>query len=1027
MGERPGPSIYSIAAHRGFADALVAGLVPRYRRPEVGLARLTLLVPSSRAARTISEAFIRLAGENGEAGLLMPRMVTVGDLDLDEALGALLDPLGAGDIPPAIEPGRRWLELAALIEQERAGMGEPPLPGTARLRLARDIARTMDRLLVEAKEPEDLLGEPIRDLLGDLAVHWQTSLRLFARVQARWRIRLEELGAVDAPTRRNLLFERAARRWREEPPDTPIIAAGVTSAAPALARMLRTIADLPNGAVILPDLDLSMDEDAWDELGRAGAAPEPGGEIFARGDALTHPQYHLKLLLERMGVAREEVRPWHRRGMAAAEPERSRAISSLFLPPEASRAWIDLASEQRRLSGVRLMTLPTVEEEAQAIALLVREALEEPEKRIAVVTADRGLARRVVQHLARWNIVADDSAGRPLSLTPAGRLFGLVTALLGEGPSPLPIIAALSHPLVRSGSAEERRAWLAALRRFDHRLRRETLAPGLGPLRAAALKAGVGEWWEEAAGLIAPLFEPLESGEEALPLADLLDLAAKVAEALCGLSVWANEDGRALAAMVEELRMDARACATPISARDLPQVMREAMDEIAVRPPYGGHSRVAVYGLLEARMARADLVICAGLNEGSWPQPPSPDPLLAPGILRALGVPGAEFRIGLAAHDLAGAMGAPQVVLSRAQRDAEGPTLPSRFWLRAEALLGEKLVERHRETRIPALLPLLDRAPEPVPPAPRPEPRPSAELRKVSISATALDRLLGDPYQFYAQKILRLSRLDPLGADPFGDPALRGTLVHEILEAWHAERARRPDVKLVAFAQERFTAAAVHPLFRGLWQPRILAALGWFEERMAADAAEGRSIAAWEAKGAMEVEGVTVHGRADRIDRLPGGTLAIVDYKTGTPPSAAQVEAGFALQMGILGLIARDGVFEMGETRVSGDATRFEYWSLGRDSKRSKDGPPAFGYVKEPVRTGRMKTGVPPEDFLPHHEERLREAIRRYIRGDDPFRARENPDYPGYHDYDQLMRLEEWIVSLAPGGEGDGDGREGGA
>ena len=44
MAEAAKPNVYSIAAHRGFADALVAGLVPRYADPELGLARLTLLL-----------------------------------------------------------------------------------------------------------------------------------------------------------------------------------------------------------------------------------------------------------------------------------------------------------------------------------------------------------------------------------------------------------------------------------------------------------------------------------------------------------------------------------------------------------------------------------------------------------------------------------------------------------------------------------------------------------------------------------------------------------------------------------------------------------------------------------------------------------------------------------------------------------------------------------------------------------------------------------------------------------------------
>lgn len=1006
MGEAVAPRVYSIAAHRGFADALVAGIVPRYSEPDLGLARLTLLVPSSRAGRTISEAFIRHFGAAGLSGMLMPRMVAVGDLALDEALGALLDPLGASDIPAAVEPTQRWLELAQLIETERAELDETPLPGAARLRLAREMARTMDRLLIEDIGPQELLGEAVLDRLGGLSAHWQRSLRLFARVEARWRARLAELGMVDAATRRNLLFDRAARKWRSDPPATPIIAAGVTSASPALARMLRAIADLPNGAVVLPDLDFNLSQEAWDELGRAGAAPEPGAQIFGAKDALTHPQYHLKLLLQRMGIARGEVRAWHRKGLAAAPPERSHAISSLFLPPQASKSWVGLAPEKRRLSGVRLMTSATLEEEAQAIALLVREALEVPEKRVAVITADRGLARRVVQHLERWNIEANDSAGRALSLTPAGRLLGLLADLASHGMAAPALVGLLAHPLIKRDDPDARKGWLAGLRAFDRELRGPTPAADLDAYRAVARKAGVAEWWEPIEAIITQL--------AALPpemaLADALDVLAQAAEALAAEAIWTREDGRALAAMVEDLRSHARTLGTRIAPADLAPALRDAMDEIAVRPPYGGHPRVAIYGLLESRMARADLVICGGLNEGSWPQAPGAEALLAPDVLRALGVPGAEFRIGLAAHDLAGAMGAPQVVLSRAQRDSEGPTLPSRFLLRVEALLGD-LADVHRETRIVAMPRALDRAPPPAPPYPRPAPCPDAQLRKVDIKVTALDRLLGDPYQFYAERILGLSRLNALAADPFGDPALRGTLVHEILDAWHKARVTQPDLAIVPFAEARFAEAQVHALFKGLWQPRILAAFARFEEWVDEAAREGRTVLATEAKGSMMVEGVKVYGRADRIDRLNDGSFAIVDYKSGKVPSAAQVEAGYALQMGLLGLIARDGSFKHGETIITGDAEAFEYWSLGRSKK---DGE--FGYQEVPMKVGNKKSGLTPDEFLPAHEEYLSEAIDRFILGDDPFTAKENPDYPGYSDYDQLMRLEEWIVRIGEGG-----------
>jgi ATP-dependent helicase/nuclease subunit B len=974
MGGRK-PQVYSIAAHRGFADALVAGLIPRYAEPEVGLARLTLLLPSTRAVRTVTEAFIRHSG----AGLLMPRMAVVGDLDLDETLGPLLDPLGAGAaIPPAADPTRRLFRLAEFIPQAMAGLDRNLPNGAARLRMAQELARSLDRLLVEAIDPEVLWKGDLQRLFGDMSKHWEDNTVIFARVYAMWRDELHARGEIDAATRRNRLFAHAADKWRAEPPATPIVAAGVTSAAPALADLLRVVAELPHGAVILPDLDLSMPPEVWDELGSAGA---PDAETpFARGDAVTHPQYHLKLLLNRMGVARGEVDPWHRAGLGAGPPARTHAISNLFLPPAASKVWVRLPADKRRLSGVRVLETANPEEEAQAIALLVRQALAEPDKRVAVVTPDRGLARRVVHHLRRWNIEADDSAGRPLSQTAAGRLALLLAEAAAEEAAPVPLVALLGHPLVRQGDG--RGAWLESVRAFERKLRGPRPAPGLAPLKAVAARAGVERWWDGVAAVLEPLMERGTDG-----FAGLLDKLVIAAEALCGEAVWGREDGRALAALVEDLRLHAGEAGFALDLAELPSALRDAMDRVAVRPPYGGHPRLAIYGLLEARMTRAELVICAGLNEGTWPGTPSLDPVLPPAVLRALGVPGADFRVGLSAHDLAGLLGAPEVVLSRAARNVDGPAIPSRFLLRVKALLGD-LADEHREVAIPAIATALDKT-APASPYVRPEPLPSAEQRKVELRVTALDRLRSDPYQFYADAILGLKKLDPLDDAP--SAAWQGTVAHKILETWHREHG-----DIAAIADRLLKQRNAHPLMLGLWRPRLVAALEWVAQAIAEQ--PGRTVAAWECEGEWRYRGVTIKGRADRIDRLGDSELAVVDYKTGSPPSAAMVEEGFALQLGLIGLMARGGAFE----GISGTPTAFEYWSL---SKKGDE----FGYVDEPVLEGRRQRGIPREDFLPETERYLSEAISLWILGDAPFTARLNPDLKVYTDYDQLMRLEEWF------------------
>lgn len=981
MPERGGPQVYSIAAHRGFADALVAGLIPRYAEADVGLARLTLLLPSQRAVRTVTEAFVRLV----DGGMLLPRMAVVGDLDLDETLGPLLDPLlGGTDIPRAADPIRRWLRLAEILGEVQGGDGPR---GAALLRQAWEAGRTMDRLLVEGIAPDDLLSDEVVGLVGDQARHWSDSTRTFLLAQRMWLAELEERGEVDGPARRNALFDHAARRWKAEPPAHPLVAAGVTSASPALARLLRVVSELPRGAVILPDLDLALDDEVWAALGTAGAPEEAGDPPFGRQDAVTHPQYHLKLLLNRMGVARGEVQAWHRSGLAPAPPARSRAISNLFLPPRASARWVDLPEDQRRLSGVRLMESAHPGEEAQAIAVLIREALEQPERRVALVTPNRGLAARVLAHLRRWGIEADDTAGTCLPQTAAGRLFLLLAELAAEAAAPVPLIALLGHPLVRPG--DERPAWLEKARLLDRALRGPRPGAGLAPLRPKGEKIDAA-WWSEVEGLLAPL---LDMAEESA-LADWLDLLATVAERLCGTGIWGGADGRALASFVEDLREAARSIGSAVPTRDLPAALHDAMNRTAVRPPWGGHPRVQVYGLIEARMSRADLVICGSLHEGAWPASPGTEALLPPAVLRHLGVPGGEFRIGLSAHDLAAALGAPEVVLSWARRDEAGPVIPSRFVLRVQAMLGAELAKTHVEHGAPACAQVIDRA-APAEPYPRPRPDPSPEQRLVEISATALDRLRGDPYQFYASAILGLGMLDPLDSAP--SAAWKGTAVHEILDRWHQAGALRGELQ--PLAHRVLDEMSAHPLMRSLWQPRLLKALEWVEAEVLRQRAEGREVLGTEIKGGMTFEGVRVHGRADRIDRLSDGSLAIVDYKTGKPPSPRMVEEGFALQLGLIGLIARDGGF----AGVAGEPERFEYWSLSK-RLRGQD----FGYVEEPILEGAKKRGVPRDEFLDRTEAFLGDAIRRWIKGREPFTARLNPDYPGYADYDQLMRLDEW-------------------
>jgi ATP-dependent helicase/nuclease subunit B len=1014
------PSVYTIPPHRSFANALAAGLAARFGRGRADLAQGLVLVPNSRAARAVQEAFVRRSG----GGLLLPRIVTIGDPELDERIGGALEPLGEGeDIPSAIEPVERLMLLSRLVQRHR------DVDAAEALRLAEDLARTLDQLLFEEIDPARL--RTFASETAELSAHWQSSLEQLELILRDWPALLREKGKIDLAERRNRLLAAVARRWREQPPRGFVAAAGITIAVPAVARLLRTVSRLPSGLVVFPGLDLAMPEREWNALGPHEADPETGRR---RPSIETHPQFNLKVLLDRMDVARGEVERWRWGGGRDAPAVRSRAIANAMTPAAFSAKWQTLPPAERRLTGVRAAELASPAEEAQAIAIALREALETPGRTAALVTPDRNLARRVSAHLRRWGVEADDSAGRPLALTPPGTLIVAAANAAAERFAPVPLLTLLKHPLVMRG--ERRLEWLDGVRQLDLALRGPRPPAGLdgitehlsdlsGRTVERERRRAAGAWWRQ----VVPLLRTLEQGfEDRTPetpfglslskpcpssspepeeraglrqaqpervgaLGHYLAVLRETVSDLTGDHIWAGPAGRAAAELFASLEEHAGVGPGRLTPANLPAILEQLMASTAVRPPFGQHPRIFIWGLIEARLQQADLVILGGLNEGVWPQLPSPDPWLAPRLRHDLGLPSLERRIGLAAHDFAGALGGRQVLVTRARRDARSPAIPSRFWLRLEAMTGGL-------TRAPfhkGWARAIDR-PAAYAPAKQPRPSPPVSARPKRIAVTDVDRLKADPFAFYARSILKLGVLDAADADP--SAAWRGSAVHKVLEAWAKEDKCDPS-KLRPRAEALLQDTAAHPLMRALWQPRLLEAIDWIACKVAENEALGRVPVAAESKGECVLADVTLYGEADRIDRLADGRLAIVDYKTGSPPGSKAVAAGYSMQLGLLGIIAENGGFKEAE----GVPSCFEYWSLARSTSGS------LGYVKSPVGG---RTNIDPEDFTSIAASNFVAAAQAWLTGTEPFTAKLHPEHAPYGEYDQLMRLDEWYGRDAP-------------
>lgn len=946
-------AVFTVPSHRSFADALAAGLIASFGKDLLSLAQGRILLPNNRAVRAVTDAFVRASG----TGLLLPRLIPIGDPELDERIGGALDRIDDEPMPSAIDPTERLLRLASLVRGE----------GTAEaLRLAADLAGTLDALLIEEVDPrrlKDAVSET-----SDLAAHWEKSLQKLQLIYDEWPHLLSERGAIDLAERRNRLLRRLVDRWKDEPPSGFTLAAGITTSAPAVAALVARVARMPGGMVVLPGLWLSsiFPDEEWDALG-----PDENG----RGEA-THPQFHLKLLLNRLGIARKEVQQWRWSGGAASPAARGKAIVNAMAAPDFSHKWETLRPAERRLGGIRFAELSDPASEAQAIGLALREALETAGKTAALVTPDRQLAARVSALLERWGIEADDSAGRPLSATPVGTLLLGIASAAAEELAPVAVLALLKHPLV-GGEADERVAWLDAVRELDLGLRGPRPPAGLRGLDAHF--GAMLEWRR-----VRPRLEAIDGLlQERISLAKLAEALSNAATRLAGDVAWRGPAGRLAAEMLAELQGLQAARQLEITADDAVPLLRQLLDAEAVRPPYGGHPRIFIWGLLEARLQRADLIVLGGLNEGVWPGLPAPDPWLPPKVRVRLEMPTLETRIGLAAHDFASALGAPEVLITRARRDAKSPTVSSRFLLRLDAISGGL----PRDVRLERLTRALD-DPGPAHPVSRPAPSPPSEQRPGRISVTAVDRLMADPFAFYAQAILKLRSLDPVDDDHTA--RWKGIAVHAVLEEWLQDDECDPE-KLRPRAERLLKDAAIHPMLRALWAPRLLEAIDWIAVMERENQAQGRLPLKAETSGETVLAGTRVHGRVDRIDRLLGGGLAIIDYKTGSPPTQKAVTEGFALQLGLLGLIGRAGGFE----GVAGEPEAFEYWSLAR--YRGK-----FGRLMCPDKD------MTASEFLDHAYRNFAKAAGDWLTGTEPFTAKLNPAYAPYGDFDQLMRLEEW-------------------
>jgi ATP-dependent helicase/nuclease subunit B len=966
------PRVFGLASGVDFPAALVQGLRDRLQgqRPDA-LARVDLVVNTRRMARRLRDIF-----DQGPAGFL-PNIRLLGDLD------TLVPGVTA---PPAAPALQRRLELIQLLSKLLDA--DPTLAPRASLyALSDSLAALLDEMQGEGVDVSAIENLDVSDQSG----HWERAKR-FLEIAHTYLGQTASAPDVEARQRRLTLGIIAA--WQENPPQNPVILAGSTGSRGTTSLLMQAVARLPQGALILPGFDFDLPTSVWAQLDQ---------ELLSED----HPQYRFRHLMRALDLPRADIRPWA--DTHAPSAARNKLVSLSLRPAPVTHAWLsegpDLHGLDQATDAITLVEAPTPRIEALTIALRLRKAVQEG-KTAALITPDRMLTRQVTSALDRWNILPDDSAGTPLHLSPPGRFLRHVAALFLRKLDAASLLTLLKHPLTHSDT--NRNLHQLNTQRLEMRIRRDGLPyPDAAGLAGSAQKAADHledpQMFLDWAAWVAQVFCGHSSVEDR-PLArwvgDLIALASAIAAGPTQTTdheLWRRKAGQAAQKVMAELTEHAPH-GGDMSAADFCDLLGALLSAGEVRDRDAPHPDIMIWGTLEARVQGADLVIMGGLNDGTWPEAPPPDPWLNRQMRLQAGLLLPERRIGLSAHDYQQAIAAPEVWITRAIRSDEAETVPSRWLNRLGNLLNGLpqpegasawAAMRERGTYWVDQVHALEATTRSAP-APRPSPHPPISARPHALSVTEIKRLIRDPYAIYAKHTLRLRQINPLVQSP--DAPVRGIILHDIMERFvksiSANPANLHKAHLLDIARDVLAQEAPWPAARTMWLARIERVADWFITQETLRQSYSSPVAfekAARGKHIFEELGFTLTGFADRIDRTNDGDALIYDYKTGTPPSKKEQRL-FDKQLLIEAAIVEEGGFtEVGPAHVANAVF--------------------IGLGSNPVEVAAPLDEEPPQEVL----NGLRELIATYLSAGQGFTARrmvKTDDFAG--DYDQLARFGEW-------------------
>ncbi len=963
-------NIHYIPAGLPFTDTLAKGLLTQYKENPVKLSQINIYLPNRRSCRTLSESFLKLT--NGQVTIL-PRMIPIGDMDLDDLL--LSDLLPNLSITEPIQPLSRQFLLAQMI----MARGDLDLSYDQAIRLAVDLGRLIDQV-----HAYDLNAENLASLVPEeFAEHWKITLDFLSIIIQTLPDILREKNLCNPSEYRNRLLDLKSELFKNTPPKNPIIAAGATGTIPATAQFLITIAQMPTGSLILPGLDQHLDEESWDSLDQS------------------HPQYALKNLLDLADSPRSAVKKWPFIEKSDQQnpktnhiiQARQSLISEVMRPATTSHKWYELTLDPLCVDGITNIVAENPQEEAQIIALMMREVLETPQKTAMLVTPDRDLARRVATNLKRWQVDIDDSAGIPLSKTVLGHFLTLIARMLDHQHHTVLLLEMLKHSFCQFG--DKKVAYNDSITLFEKEIMRGPRLDNIDAIKQKIDHLKESENRKRLKTLITEIentFSIVWNKKEEI-FSNWIDHHIMIAETL-GMpdTLWRDEMGEAAATLFSDLKNSIH-WHPAMTASGYADIIETLMSQITIRPRYQKHPRLKILSPIEGQLQSADLMIMSGLNEGVWPISQNHDPWMSRPMRQQFGLPSLERQIGLSAHNFCQHFASPRVILTRCQMNDGAQTVPSRWLLRLETVLKQaKTPPLSGAYPYQILAQEIDYT-DTTTPCEQPHPTPPVAVRPLKLSATEIETWIRDPYSIYAKHVLKLRKLKEIEEDE--ESRDWGTYVHHVLEVFTNQQhdINKKDILkiLLRIADQHLEEKTLRPEQHKQWRSKFEHIAEWFIDYERTNSAVLKRLG--ERSGTITINDFTLTGRVDRLDLCCDNKMQIIDYKTGSVPTKTAVKKGYAPQLSLMGLIAENGGFGEGKEF---NIAQLSYYKFSGKKEKPAD----------------VITFSDPETLIQKSKEHLLKLIEAFSKIDTPYWSIPNfAVKPTYNDYEHLARIQEWSAN----------------